>query len=193
MIIKFVLIALLITLLLILLFYSLFCKYYKKVKMGDQIVDKPKPKFVNWNNMTPSEQAQYIINAYFHGDPVARETKVDPVKTADKEFVQSLPKSEVGCSDMYLECPQWAANQECEINPEYMLYNCAKSCKSCALNDQQKSELIRIYNDRDPPHSVYHGKNYPGPFPYLYHLYNYGDPILGESLKYVEANPGDNV
>lgn len=190
----------LIILLFLLLFYKIIYDRYKKISLkqhealpNNQILSTPKPKIKSFWEMSDGEQVQYITDAYFRGDPVTSEKKVDPKVAADKTFVESLPKSNVGCEDKYLDCPKWAADQECEINPEYMLYNCAKSCKACSYDDQQKSELIRIYNSKEPAHCIYHGANYPGPFPYLYQLYNYGNPILGESLKFVEANPGDNA
>ena len=31
--------------------------------------------------------------------------------------------------DLHKNCPSWAANNECNINPGYMLVNCRKSCE----------------------------------------------------------------
>jgi hypothetical protein len=39
------------------------------------------------------------------------------------------------CSDKYDKCSFWANNGQCEKNPNYMLQNCCKSCKSIKLNN----------------------------------------------------------
>ncbi|CAC5415195.1 unnamed protein product [Mytilus coruscus] len=35
------------------------------------------------------------------------------------------------CTDNRQECSMWAWQDECRLNPEYMLYNCKKSCNAC--------------------------------------------------------------
>ncbi|XP_052103421.1 uncharacterized protein LOC127736896 [Mytilus californianus] len=35
------------------------------------------------------------------------------------------------CTDNKQECSMWALQDECRLNPEYMLYNCKKSCNAC--------------------------------------------------------------
>jgi len=37
------------------------------------------------------------------------------------------------CIDQHADCESWARKGECEINPSYMVSNCAKSCSSCYL------------------------------------------------------------
>lgn len=92
-------------------------------------------------------------------------------KKAENAFIASLPLS-TACNDNYTDCPKWAADGECVINPEYMLYNCAKSCQACALNEQQKYDLVKIYNTREPQHCVYHGEDYPSTTRFMYQLHN---------------------
>lgn len=99
--------------------------------------------------------------------------KSDMKKKAENAYINSLPTS-TDCNDKYDDCPKWAADGECTINPEYMLYNCSKSCQSCALTPQQKINLVKIYNTRMPEHPVYHGEDYPSTFDYVYKLYGHG-------------------
>jgi ShK domain-like len=37
----------------------------------------------------------------------------------------------IPCIDAEDQCPQWAAQGECNKNPKYMLVHCRKSCASC--------------------------------------------------------------
>jgi len=92
-------------------------------------------------------------------------------KKAENAFIASLPLS-TACNDNFTDCPKWAAAGECVINPEYMLYNCAKSCQACALNEQQKYDLVKIYNTRTPANCVYHGEDYPSTTRFMYELHN---------------------
>jgi hypothetical protein len=136
--------------------------------------DKPPDK------MTPGERVQYIINTYFS----LRTEDEDPEKVRAREdsYLRSLPL-DGSCPDHYSSCPQWAANNECVINPEWMLKNCPGSCKSCKLTKEQRSNVTAIYNQRDPPNCVFHGASYPGTLPYLEDLYDYESGVLGRSLS----------
>ena len=40
------------------------------------------------------------------------------------------------------ECPGWAANGECSLNPKYMLANCAASCEKIAEQDREMAVEI---------------------------------------------------
>lgn len=123
-------------------------------------------------SMTDGEKIDFIINTYFQEEQAPEE-----VQQIDKEnkYIKSLPKDDASCVDLYDGCPKWADNGECTINPEYMLYNCAKSCSACKLTPQEKHNLTVVYNQRPLPTglSIYHGENYPGDFPFLYRLYHY--------------------
>lgn len=124
-----------------------------------------------FSQMTGGEQVEWIIKTYFSLTDDGIDTDAARVK-AENEFIQGLPANDQ-CPDLYDRCPEWAANDECTINPEWMLNNCPKSCQSCSLTPQQKEEVTRIYNSRPPVHCVYHGKNYPGDYWYLNRLMNY--------------------
>ena len=41
----------------------------------------------------------------------------------------------IGCRDYDDSCSSWATTGECEINPNYMLHMCKKSCKKCSSGD----------------------------------------------------------
>lgn len=124
----------------------------------------------SFGEMTEGEKVQFIIDTYFsqRTDDEGAETR-----TKEDEYINSLPVSDQGCTDNYDDCALWAANGECTVNPEYMLYNCAKSCKACSLTPQQKHNVTVIYNKREPARCVNHGENYPGNFPYLNRIYDY--------------------
>jgi hypothetical protein len=120
--------------------------------------------------MTDGERLQFIVDTYF--------TEEDDSAQADQtnkenKYINSLPVDGSSCTDSFDDCAKWAANGDCNINPEYMLYNCPSSCNACSLTPQQKHNITVIYNNRDPPNCANHGKNYPGPFPYLNRLYTY--------------------
>merc|ERR1719435_484055 len=42
------------------------------------------------------------------------------------------------CEDQHEYCASWAKSGECEINPDYMLVKCSKSCKTCVCEDQHE-------------------------------------------------------
>jgi hypothetical protein len=47
------------------------------------------------------------------------------------------------CHDSHVDCEFWASIGECDVNPNYMLNSCAKSCGVCPS--------IGFENDRVPP------------------------------------------
>ena len=65
------------------------------------------------------------------------------------------------CQDQFKDCKLWAANGECEINPDYMLLNCASSCKTCGLSLEQKSKLVIVDMHTPVKKCLYRGENYP--------------------------------
>jgi len=141
----------------------------------------PPPPYVpelgsaEWNKLSRGEQLQYITDIYIKMMKAYDSQSNTPEaiqKAADDKFVAQLPQDS-NCTDEYSSCQEWADNGECEINPEFMLYNCKKSCKVCSLTGDEKSELVRIYNSREPAHCVYHGANYPGPSSYMNTLNEY--------------------
>jgi hypothetical protein len=142
-----------------------FAAQVKVVGPADQIQQK------SYGDMTEGEKVQFIIDTFFSqqdDDGQAAETR-----SKEDAYINSLPTSDQGCTDDYDDCAIWAANGECTINPEYMLYACPKSCKACALTPQQKHNVTVIYNQHEPARCVSHGENYPGNFPYINRMYDY--------------------
>lgn len=41
--------------------------------------------------------------------------------------------SDVNCRDLNTYCSAWAEQDQCRLNPKYMLQHCAFSCKACGL------------------------------------------------------------
>jgi hypothetical protein len=115
-----------------------------------------------WTSLSPDEKMDYLVQRYFEYDTGSAD---DTKTTEENKYISSLPQSD-SCSDDYDDCPAWASAGECDINPEFMLYHCQSSCKSCALTLQQKQNVTAILNTRQPPSCVYHGAEYPGPTPY---------------------------
>jgi hypothetical protein len=132
-------------------------------------------------NMTALREAPLFLEPDDQYEPLSKNLFTESKKTvstkkAENAYINSLPAS-ANCPDKFDDCPKWANGGECTINPEYMLYNCAKSCQACALSDQEKENLTKIYNSRDPPVPVYHGEGYPGPLEYMYKLLRVSNPV----------------
>lgn len=122
-----------------------------------------------WRELSPDEKLDYLVTKYFSYD--SGDTPDSQIQI-DNQFIASLPQ-DGNCKDDFDGCIQWAANGECDINPEYMLYNCKSSCKSCALTEQQKNDVTEILNKRAPPGCAFHGNAYPGNLPYYYKVLSY--------------------
>jgi hypothetical protein len=114
----------------------------------------------SWDKLSDTDKINYLVGRYFEYD--STETKNKELQTAQDQYIASLPQ-DGNCNDNYNGCAEWAASGECDINPEFMLYNCSSSCKSCKLTSQQKQNVTAIFNSRAPPSCVYHGEAYPGP------------------------------
>lgn len=133
------------------------------ISRSEHLVDPtigPDPR--SFYELTDGEKIQYIIDTYFTGPD--EQTKTAAAEKKDKAYVQSLPE-DANCADNYDSCAKWAANGECRANPEFMLYNCAGSCKACKLSPQEKYNLVKIYNRRDPEHCVFHADDTPRSYP----------------------------
>lgn len=154
---------------LLIIFYLYIFLKNKEYLEGDK-------KIIIWDKLTPGEKVQYISNLYF---PIISEQAKENINqiSDENDFIASLPKDDTTCENGFSKCPDWAKNGECEINPEFMLYNCAKSCKACKYTDEDKNKLDKIYNSRKPSHCIYHGEEYPGEFSYLNKLYDYTTSI----------------
>jgi hypothetical protein len=124
---------------------------------------------IKFQSMTQAEKLQYIIDNYFPKKKTADESKVDKKRVE----ISEITRSDEGCEDNYPECADWAAGGECKINPEYMLYNCPKSCHVCKSSIADKAKLIKAYNSLPLDQCVYHGENYPGEGYFLHTFYDY--------------------
>eukprot|EP01023_Acetabularia_acetabulum_P065302 TRINITY_DN8627_c0_g1_i6.p2 TRINITY_DN8627_c0_g1~~TRINITY_DN8627_c0_g1_i6.p2 ORF type:complete len:233 (+),score=27.24 TRINITY_DN8627_c0_g1_i6:493-1191(+) len=71
---------------------------------------------------------KYTGTIWIHGEVYRPETLWDPPKDY----------RDVGlCYDSHHLCEEWAARGECTNNPDYMTYNCVKSCLKCSPCEQQ--------------------------------------------------------
>ncbi len=75
--------------------------------------------------------------------------------TAEEQFIKSLPIG-FDCMNVRDDCDKWREENDCMINPTFMLSNCAKSCGSCLMSPEQKARLSEIYEARPPPNCVSH-------------------------------------
>jgi hypothetical protein len=124
------------------------------------------PTFKSYYDMSDKERIDYVYRTYFTGpDEIVPTTAVQD-QAAAQAYVNGLPLDS-NCVDKFEHCHRWAKNQECVVNPEFMLYSCPHSCQACALTDQQKYDLVQIYNSRPPPKCVYRGEGYPDRLRYL--------------------------
>ena len=46
------------------------------------------------------------------------------------------------CEDQHERCEFWANEGECDINPNYMLDKCAKSCKECTVSSSERDKKV---------------------------------------------------
>lgn len=122
-----------------------------------------------WSDLSPDEKIDYLATNYFNNNAGS---VPDPNVIAANNYIASLPR-DGNCKNDFAGCGQWAANGECDINPEYMLYNCKSSCKSCALSEEEKHNVSAIFNSRSPPGCAFHGAEYPGSLPMNYKVLNY--------------------
>jgi hypothetical protein len=45
------------------------------------------------------------------------------------------------------------------------------------MTEEEKNGLVYYYNSKPPAHCVYHGKNYPGVFPFIAEMYEYSPSV----------------
>lgn len=123
-----------------------------------------KPSLSTFYDLTDDEKVQYIVDNYFR-DPEETNNAQDNQTKADDAYIAQLPLNDSSCGDSFGDCAKWAANNDCLINPEFMLYACPGSCNACSLNEDEKYRLVQIYNRRKPPNCATAGRGHP---PYLY-------------------------
>ncbi|XP_042894037.1 putative tyrosinase-like protein tyr-3 [Penaeus japonicus] len=51
-----------------------------------------------------------------------------------------------GCSDSHKHCGTWAAAGECERNPDWMVNNCQKSCKTCGKECSDSNNFCKEWS-----------------------------------------------
>lgn len=73
----------------------------------------------------------------------------------EEAYIKSLPIG-FDCQNVRDDCDKWREDNDCLINPGFMLSNCAKSCGTCLMTPEQKARLVEIYDARAPPNCVYH-------------------------------------
>ena len=125
----------------------------KKIQSTTPVLENPVLP-PNWDEMPDEEKAAYVADFYID------KTEEPPL---DETYIDKLPRDSE-CENKFAECELWAANGECMINPEYMFYNCQKSCETCALTADEKYNVVEIVNSKSPDGCVYHGESYPDPF-----------------------------
>ena len=52
-----------------------------------------------------------------------------------------VPVGTSDCEDSHPNCEAWARNDECMVNPGFMLYNCKKSCQTCGLDNNNIDQI----------------------------------------------------
>lgn len=133
----------------------------------------PIDKKMTMSEVTRLEQRSDIDPVF--ADVIQQENIKEAVKDAlmfeAKEAVQTIKNKYEGertfictldvnneCKDFQPDlCNQWARNNECIINPEFMLENCPSACRACNMTAGERNVLINIYNSRDPINCVSHG------------------------------------
>ncbi len=147
---------------------------------GDKLPGIAQPSIKSYYDMNDGEKINFIINTYFQDTDIDDEM-AKKQQTLDNNYISSLPV-DGSCKDDYDSCATWASNGECVINPEYMLYHCAGSCKSCQLTPQQKWNLTVMYNKKPVNNCVYHGKNGSYPDPSVINAHT----IKGKGVSFME-------
>ena len=70
-----------------------------------------------------------------------------PVADAKNSHAAKPDLRKTGCKDDQLKCTAWAADQQCESNPDYMMTSCAFSCTRCSEGPQFAGQL-RLLSQR---------------------------------------------
>ena len=165
---KKLLIGIIVLVVILILFFGICDSSEERPDVKLVIDDKAQEKPVTMMQLTEGEKIDYVIDKYFKRPTYTHE---DNRIEKENEYVNELPLNS-DCKDSFDKCELWAAAGECIVNPEFMLYKCAKSCESCALSPQEKYNVTAIYNNRAPASCVYHGDPYPDRYTQLYDLYD---------------------
>ena len=141
----------------------------KTVKTGSPPISAPVTEVKSFDRMTEAEKINTMIKIYFEAPEEAgkKATNIE-----ENSYINELSRDS-NCKDNYIECPKWASNGECVINPEFMVYNCKSSCESCSLTPQQLYNITTIYNARESPGCAFHGYSYPDPLMFKMDVLDY--------------------
>jgi hypothetical protein len=117
-----------------------------------------------WKDLTPivvgsiiettRETNSKLIKNYVDKDMT--DAQIDAIFQKEVKYFASLPPSK-GCIDTDDRCKQWALNNDCIINPTFMLKYCPSSCNSCGYTDAQVSVLNSTLDTRALPDCANHG------------------------------------
>ena len=109
-----------------------------------------------FKKLNADSRVNYLYYKYFKGDDEEKQQYFDSVKQKkENEFIANLPYGD-DCDNKKSDCEKRALAGECVINPKSMLYDCAKSCRACALTDENKTKIIDIIKSRQPYSCIYY-------------------------------------
>lgn len=116
-----------------------------------------------WSKLTTEEIGRMIettkeTTRVLRQELIEKDLTDKQIKTqylAEEQYIKSLPIG-FDCQNVRDNCDAWREDNDCLINPGFMLSNCAKSCGSCLMTPEQKARLSEIYDARTPPNCVYH-------------------------------------
>ncbi|RCN34261.1 shTK domain protein, partial [Ancylostoma caninum] len=108
---------------------------YYKLSIGEQYI----------RSSTPSvyENSNWIFRALSY-----KQFGVSTVYASafTQQFLSCGNGAESSCCDKHELCAEWARNNECENNPDWMLPNCQLSCHNCGTeSDQPSSDSSREF------------------------------------------------
>lgn len=92
-------------------------------------------------------------NDKLNNDLIEQDMSDDQIQAtynSQMNYMTRLPV-DICCEDNEDKCPAWALNNQCLVNPDYMLTNCPKSCGSCKMSQSQIKKVTTINLTRTPP------------------------------------------
>jgi hypothetical protein len=134
------------------------------VKLAAVMAGKPEDEVRSmWQKLTTEEIGRMIettkeTTAAIRQELVDKDLDDKQIGTQyqqEEDFIKSLPIG-FDCINVRDDCEKWREDNDCIINPTFMLNNCAKSCGACLFTPSQKARLAEVYEARAPPNCVYH-------------------------------------
>lgn len=117
------------------------------------------------NSDTASEVAQDISKQEAYkktvGDMImlgdSSVAAVNRITSSQANIIKDIPLN-TNCYDFNHElCMKWKHNNECLINPGFMLKNCPSACGTCSVPPEQLTLITNIYKARPAINCVKHG------------------------------------